>query len=162
MKTTPRPTRAESTGSPPNLLRIRLGASLQKQRLAAGLTQAQVAKKANLSMKYIGEIERGDANTTLEILERLAVAIGWDPTNALSALHEPFSEGVRVMLIELLQDFIQALQQAIRWLEALDPRRSLAVAAISGGESAAAVSGVEHGNKRKPKIFTRRLPGGNS
>jgi DNA-binding XRE family transcriptional regulator len=60
------------------ILRIRLGAALQKHRLQRGLTQAELAEFADLSLKHVGEIERGEANTTLEVLERLAAAVGWN------------------------------------------------------------------------------------
>ena len=102
-------------------LRARLGAALQKHRLRRGLTQSQVAEFADLSLKYVGEIERGEANTTLDALERLADAVGWDPMTSLEGLREPISEGVRVMLISevaLLQD---RLGTAAKWLSALDP-----------------------------------------
>jgi hypothetical protein len=66
MKTTTPPRRPPDVAPSqpvPNLLRIRLGKALQKHRLAAGLTQAELAELADLSLKYVGEIERGEANT---------------------------------------------------------------------------------------------------
>jgi DNA-binding XRE family transcriptional regulator len=75
-----------------SILRIRLGGALQRHRLQRGLTQAQLAEFADLSLKYVGEIERGEANTTLEVLERLAAAVGWSPMDALEGLREPLSE----------------------------------------------------------------------
>jgi hypothetical protein len=41
-------------------LRERLGIALQHQRRAHSLSQTQVAKLARLSVKYVGEIERGE------------------------------------------------------------------------------------------------------
>ena len=116
MTTTTPHTRADvlPDASIPNLFRIRLGAGLQKHRQAAGYTQAQLAERADVSLKYVGEIERGEANTTLEVLERLAAAVNWDPTKSFEGLREPISEGVRVLLIDLLNDTVKGLQQAIR------------------------------------------------
>ena len=131
-----------------SILRIRLGAALQKHRLQRGLTQAELAEFADLSLKYVGEIERGEANTTLEVLERLAAAVGWNPMDALDGLREPLSEGVRMLLLDEMQQIVERLRNMTRWLQALDPalqlqaaRRALAAGPRSegahGGASAA-------------------------
>ena len=102
-------------------MRVRLGAALQKHRLRRGLTQSQLAEFAQLSLKYVGEIERGEANTTLDALERLADAVGWDPMESLEGLREPISEGVRVLLISEVAQIQDRLTAMNRWLTALDP-----------------------------------------
>jgi XRE family aerobic/anaerobic benzoate catabolism transcriptional regulator len=113
------PTSADLLGV--NLLRLRLGAALQKHRLQRGLTQGELAEFADLSLKHVGEIERGAANTTLETLERLAAAVGWDPMDALEGLREPLSEGVRMLLLDEVQQILERLRNMTRWLQALDP-----------------------------------------
>jgi transcriptional regulator with XRE-family HTH domain len=104
-----------------SILRIRLGAALQKHRLARGLTQAELAEFADLSLKYVGAVERGTANTTIEVLERLAAAVGWDPMDALEGLREPLSEGVRMLLLDEVQQIFDRLRNMTKWLQALDP-----------------------------------------
>jgi transcriptional regulator with XRE-family HTH domain len=104
-----------------SILRIRLGTALQKHRLQRGLTQAELAEFADLSLKYVGEIERGEANTTLEVLERLAAAVEWNPMDALDGLREPLSEGVRLLLLDEVQQILSRLRNMTRWLQALDP-----------------------------------------
>jgi transcriptional regulator with XRE-family HTH domain len=104
-----------------SVLRIRLGAALQKHRLQRNLTQAELAEFADLSLKYVGEIERGEANTTLAVLERLAAAVGWNPMDALEGLREPLSEGVRMLLLDEVQQILGRLRNMTRWLQALDP-----------------------------------------
>jgi transcriptional regulator with XRE-family HTH domain len=104
-----------------NILRKRLGAALQKHRLQRGLTQAELAEFADLSLKYVGEIERGAANTTLEVLERLAAAVGWNPMDALEGLREPLSEGVRVLLLDEMRRILDSIRDMTKWLQALDP-----------------------------------------
>jgi transcriptional regulator with XRE-family HTH domain len=104
-----------------NLMRMQLGAALQKQRLLRGLTQAELADHAGLSLKYVGEIERGEANTTLEVLERLSAAVGWNPMETLEGMREPLSEGVRTLLLEEMQLMVERLRSMTRWLQALDP-----------------------------------------
>ena len=50
-----------------------------------------------------------------------------DPTKSFEGLREPISEGVRVLLIDLLNDTVKGLQQAIRWLQALEPMQNRTV-----------------------------------
>jgi transcriptional regulator with XRE-family HTH domain len=104
-----------------SILRIRLGAALQRHRLNRGLTQAELAEFADLSLKYVGEIERGEANTTIEVLERLSAVVGWDAMEALEGLREPLSEGVRLLLLEEVNQIAERLRHMTRWLQALDP-----------------------------------------
>lgn len=112
-------TAAEPPGT--SLMRVRLGAALQKHRILRGWTQAELADFADLSLKYVGEIERGEANTTLEVLERLASAVGWDAVDAVEELREPLSEGVRTLLVDEVRQVLDRLENMARWLQALDP-----------------------------------------
>jgi transcriptional regulator with XRE-family HTH domain len=127
-----------------SILRIRLGAALQKHRLQRGLTQAELAEYADLSLKYVGEIERGEANTTLEVLERLAAAVGWDPMDALEGLREPISEGVRMLLLDEVQQILERLRNMTRWLQALDPALQGQPPPRPGGGAGPPGTGGEH------------------
>jgi len=52
-----------------------LGKRIQGLRKRHRLTQLQLAEKANLSLKHLGEIERGRGNPTLDSLNALADAL---------------------------------------------------------------------------------------
>ena len=56
-------------------LRVRLGRRVRELRHARGWTQEQLAERAVLSYKFIGEIERGTVNPTLSTLVSLADAL---------------------------------------------------------------------------------------
>jgi hypothetical protein len=97
--------------------------------------------------------------STSELVDPLwdTTAINWDPMMVFEGLREPISEGVRVMLIELLEEFVKGLQQAIRWLQALDPRRNK-----PPGDDVVVAAGpaVVPGNTNRPRGgFARRLLG---
>jgi transcriptional regulator with XRE-family HTH domain len=141
-----------------SILRIRLGAALQKHRLQRGLTQAELAEFSDLSLKYVGEIERGEANTTLEVLERLAAAVGWDPMDALEGLREPLSEGVRLLLLDEVQQILDRLRNMTRWLQALDPALQGQPPPRPAGGAATPVLNDEHRRLRgaRPSRKTRR------
>lgn len=53
-----------------------LGVRVRSLRMAAGITQEQLAEKAGLSMKHLGELERGRSNPTLSSLQALANGLG--------------------------------------------------------------------------------------
>jgi len=53
-----------------------VGATLRALRRGHGWTQEQLAERAGLSYKFVGEIERGSGNPTLGTLVRLAQALG--------------------------------------------------------------------------------------
>jgi transcriptional regulator with XRE-family HTH domain len=52
-----------------------LGETVRTQRIKAGLTQEELAEKANLARNYIGNIERAEYKITLEALARIAKAL---------------------------------------------------------------------------------------
>ena len=56
--------------------RARLGARIKQIRLERQMTQEAVAERAKRSYKYIGEVERGAANPSVDVLESLAAALG--------------------------------------------------------------------------------------
>ncbi len=56
-------------------IRSQLGQRVRELRLAYRVTQEQLAERAGLSYKFIGEIERGKANPTVDTLCRLAKAL---------------------------------------------------------------------------------------
>jgi len=63
----------------------RLGARLRELRLAAGLTQAELARRTGIHRPNIARVEAGRHTPSLETLARLATAIGVPTTTVLSA-----------------------------------------------------------------------------
>ena len=54
-----------------NSIRKELGDKLRRAREKTGLTQAEVAAKAKLNDNYYAVIERGEANPSYDILQRV-------------------------------------------------------------------------------------------
>jgi transcriptional regulator with XRE-family HTH domain len=69
-----------------NDVRARFGAALREIRTRQQLTQEQLAERSGLSYKFIGEVERGRGNPTLDTIARLADALGVNITDLLQAL----------------------------------------------------------------------------
>lgn len=59
-------------------LEKKLGAKIAYLRKSKRFSQAKLAEKADISEIYVGEIERGDANPTLEKLKLIANALNVD------------------------------------------------------------------------------------
>ncbi len=52
------------------------GEALRKFRLAAGLSQEELAERAELHRTYVGDVERGERNVSLVNMWKLSEAAG--------------------------------------------------------------------------------------
>lgn len=72
--------------------RFSIGARLLERRMAAGLTQQQLADASRVPQSDISRIERGHANPTVQTLEALGAPLGvtldYAPANKLQATAE--------------------------------------------------------------------------
>ena len=55
--------------------RQRFGARLRELRLASGLSQEELAARASLHRTYVGSVERGERNISIENIYALARAL---------------------------------------------------------------------------------------
>src|SRR6266545_5255442 len=101
-------------------LRERIGVALQRQRQVHGLSQTQLARMAKLSLKYVGEIERGEANVRIDTLEQITNALEWDPFELPLREQDTLPEGVRTLLLAELTHMQHLVQTAISWVQTLD------------------------------------------
>lgn len=57
-------------------IKSRFGFAIKKRRQELGISQEELAHRAGLHRTYIGDIERGVRNLSLENIEKLAKALG--------------------------------------------------------------------------------------
>ncbi|MDU1936423.1 MAG: helix-turn-helix transcriptional regulator [Clostridium sp.] len=53
-----------------------LGKKIREERLKLNLTQEQLAEKVDISTSYVGQIERGERNISLDTLVNLSNTLG--------------------------------------------------------------------------------------
>lgn len=59
------------------------GLNVRRVRLDKGLTLEALADEVGLAYTYVGQIERGQRNPTLGVVERIAAALGVDALDLL-------------------------------------------------------------------------------
>ncbi len=64
-------------------LAIKFGANLRVMRKDKGLSQDRLANAADIDRSYVGRIERGEVNITLEKAYQLASILGCDVRDLL-------------------------------------------------------------------------------
>jgi len=64
-------------------LNVMVGKNLRRLRNRLGVSQDEFADLAGLHRAYIGAVERGERNITLDTLQRIAAALKVDPTELL-------------------------------------------------------------------------------
>lgn len=92
-----------------------LGQRIRNYRTNKGLSQEKLAELAGCHTTYVGQLERGEKNATVESVERIAAALDIP----LSTLFEKLSEGeesarsIPLLCYELLLGKTQAEQERI-------------------------------------------------
>lgn len=67
-------------------LREILAGNLKRLRLATGMSQEELAHRADIDRTYVSSLERGRYAATVDMVEKLANELGVDP---ISLLTEP-------------------------------------------------------------------------
>jgi len=68
-----------------NVYRAAFGQRVHAARMALGLSQEALAAKAGLHRTYIGSVERGERNISLDNIHALARALGVEASDLLGA-----------------------------------------------------------------------------
>lgn len=67
------------------------GINVRRLRKARGLTQEALAHEVEIDVSYLGQIERGERNPTLSVVERFAVILSVSAPDLLRPVSDPDS-----------------------------------------------------------------------
>jgi transcriptional regulator with XRE-family HTH domain len=82
-----------------------LGKRVREILRGKSLTQAELAERSNLSTNYIGKIERGESQATLDALLSIALALKTNPSTLFVHLDRaPSKEEIKRRIGELLEN----------------------------------------------------------
>jgi transcriptional regulator with XRE-family HTH domain len=62
--------------APDDALRRTIGENLRAARQQADLSQTELGQLTGVSLKHVSRVERGEANVSVDILNKLAKAVG--------------------------------------------------------------------------------------
>ena len=100
---------------------VQLGQKIKIIREALGMTQEKLAENAEISLKHLGEIERGRGNPTLSTLVALSKALNVslsDLTDLGDKDHSPDAVSLEIRALVERQDR-QTRHKALRVLKAM-------------------------------------------
>jgi transcriptional regulator with XRE-family HTH domain len=69
-----------------SFLRRSFAANLRREREALGLSQHALANLAGLHRTYVGQVERGEKNISIDCVGALARALGIDPADLMKSV----------------------------------------------------------------------------
>ncbi|MDR1802626.1 MAG: helix-turn-helix domain-containing protein [Treponema sp.] len=97
-----------------------LARNLKKNRRKLGITQPELAEKAGMSTHYLGMIEIARNFPTADMIERLAAALGINPSELFSVSDYPemAMEQLQKAILDILDKKLDNLDQTIE--QALD------------------------------------------
>jgi transcriptional regulator with XRE-family HTH domain len=79
----------------------RFGLAIRRKRIAIHLSQEQLAELAHIHPTYIGMVERGTRNPTIEISERIARALKTNLSSLIATAEKSREEGHSVKIPRL-------------------------------------------------------------
>lgn len=86
----------------------RFAARLREVRMGAGMTQAELGRRAHVTTSYVGRLESGGAAPGIDLVERLATALGTTVHDLLPLAASPDTLQV---LREQSQRLFESLQE---------------------------------------------------
>jgi transcriptional regulator with XRE-family HTH domain len=93
-----------------------LAQNLKENRRKLGITQPELAERADLSIHHIAMIEIGRRFPSADVIDRLAVALDIEP-NELFAVAVPTEKAIEQMQQAILNNLNQGLERAMDKLD---------------------------------------------
>lgn len=100
-------------------LRTLLGRRVRKLRKQKGWTQEELGEFSNISYKFLGSVERGQENPSIDFVSKIADALEVSMRDLFDFEHELASEGelrdqINALLDEADLEELQTISQVVR------------------------------------------------
>ena len=105
-------------------LKILLSRNIKLYRVNSGLSQAELAEKAGISVPYLGAVERGDKWPSPTTLAALASSLGHEPY-ALLLPEGRSSQEIKKFIVKLEKDISALVNQSVKALNNIVKEASL-------------------------------------
>jgi DNA-binding XRE family transcriptional regulator len=104
-------------------MKKRLGQRIRSLRASRGLSQDELAEKADLSPKHLGKMERGTVNASIDCVTSIAKALGMPVRDILETEHERSREELLAELAVYLPELtLKDMQIVYRLVKSLSGR----------------------------------------
>ncbi len=70
-----------------------IGDEVKRRRIASGLSQEDLASLSNLHRTYIGSVERGERNVSLQNIVSIAIALQCKPSQLFVGIDQEIGDG---------------------------------------------------------------------
>jgi transcriptional regulator with XRE-family HTH domain len=105
-------------------LKSLLSHNIKLYRLHCGLSQAELAEKAGISVPYLGAVERGDKWPSPTTLAALASSLGHEPYTLLLPEGRS-SQEIKKFIVKLEKDISALVNQSVRVLNTITKEASM-------------------------------------
>lgn len=92
------------------ILRQRLGQRIRQLRRAQGWTQQELASRAGVDFKYLGSVERGERNLTIDNVEKIAAGLAVEAHQLFFFSAPPHPETEEKLTEAKIRDLLQHSQ----------------------------------------------------
>ncbi len=103
-----------------------IGGNIKKNRNSKGLTQKELAEKANISRSYLADVERNRYNPSIDTLKSLASALDINLIDLLNG-----SNNNQKQEIEELDEDIRRIERARKNMPERDKKRMMDILKLS-------------------------------
>lgn len=100
-------------------LRTLLGTRIRGLRKAKELTQAEFASEIGMDYRYLGGIERGEINVTIDTLEKISQGFEIEPYQLFLFSGQPKSKIAQEEILEILETASPEMKEALTQVVAI-------------------------------------------
>lgn len=109
-------------------IRFEVGNRIKRLRTKKGLSQEKLAELAELNMSYVGQVERGEKNPSIETVYRICKALGADMSELFKNLtsteevESQYPQAVYSMMLDMDEGLCRCVFEVTKTLHDMNKR----------------------------------------